>query len=88
MVEPAVGAVGGVAVSVGVAVGGEVGLGDAVKVGTGVSVWPGWKGVGEAAFGSRVGRRKGAKGCGVGTDAGAAQDAMKMETRKQRISGW
>ena len=76
--------VGEVGAEVNVAVGGTVavnvalGSGDAVKVGMGVFVCPaGWKAVGVAAFGSRVGNKNGANGNGVGVGVGAAQATRK-----------
>ena len=64
--------------SVGVNV--ALGIGEAVNVGMGVATSPeGWKGVGVAAFGSRVGRTKGANGSGVGVGADAVQAIRMLE---------
>ena len=81
MVEAVVGAEGaGVNVAVGVNV--ALGSGDAVYVGMGVFVCPaGWKAVGVAAFGSRVGRKNGANGNGVGVGAGVAQEMRNAESK-------
>ena len=70
-----------VAVAGTVAVKVALGSGDAVKVGMGVFVCPaGWKAVGVAAFGSRLGNKNGANGNGVGVGVGAAQ-AMRKAMR-------
>ena len=85
MLEAVVGAEGAevnVAVAGVVAVNVDVGNGDAVYVGMGVFVCPaGWKAVGVAAFGSRVGRMNGANGNGVGVGAGAAQEMRSAESK-------